>query len=459
MALEELSKEMVLAMLDAMDCVALTDDTGRYIFCNKEWYARRRRFHQNENAAYPWEIFPDTRVPEVLRTRRKVTGHILDSNGTMICTNYYPIERGGKFFGVLIWTFFTGKNSAGAFASRLKGLSQELDAAKENVRSLARASYNISNIIGESAAIVALKEEIADVARTNSCVLIEGETGVGKELVAHAIHDLSRRRNERFVRLNCAAIPETLIESELFGYAPGAFTGAQRGGKMGKFEQASGGSIFLDEINSLPLTVQPKLLRVLQEREVDRIGGTELIPIDTRFIAATNSSLAAKVKAHEFREDLYYRLNVVSIRIPPLRERKSDIPLLARSFMSKLNYEMGFEFSYIDRDAMALLMRYDWPGNIRELQNVIELAMNHAHGDTIEARHIEPYFQRGKGAGEDAAPAAVPETQGFRGTQARMERELIAEALEACGGNCQRAAERLGIPRSTFYRKLKKYGL
>lgn len=228
---------------------------------------------------------------------------------------------------------------------------------------------------------------------------------------------------------------------------------------MGKFEQASGGSIFLDEINSLPLTVQPKLLRVLQEREVDRIGGTELIPIDTRFIAATNSSLAAKVKAHEFREDLYYRLNVVSIRIPPLRERKSDIPLLARSFMSKLNYEMGLEFSYIDRDAMALLMRYDWPGNIRELQNVIELAMNHAHGDTIEARHIEPYFQRGKGAGEDAAPAAVPETQGFRGTQARMERELITEALEACGGNCQRAAERLGIPRSTFYRKLKKYGL
>lgn len=462
--MDKLSYELALILLDTMDCVALTDDTGRYIYRNKMWYARRREFHQDPTVPYPWMILKDTKVPEVLRTHRKVTGHIMDSNGTLICTNYYPIERNGKFFGVLIWTFFTGQDSVESFAQRLEALSQELEATKARVRSLAKASYSISNIIGESDAIVSLKEEIADIARTASSVLIEGETGVGKELVAHAIHDLSRRRNERFVRLNCAAIPEALIESELFGYAPGAFTGAQRGGKIGKFELASKGSIFLDEINSLPLTVQPKLLRVLQEKEIDRVGGSELIPIQTRFIAATNCDLTAKVAAGEFREDLYYRLNVVRIRIPPLRERKLDIPLLARALMSKLNYEMGLEFNYIDEAVIELFMSYDWPGNIRQLQNAIEYAMNYAHGDTIELQHVEPYFRqnacRSAAKGDvEAAGQSEERAQSYKRTQAGMERKLIADVLAACGGNHKEAAQRLGIPRSTFYRKLKKYGL
>ena len=457
--MEQLSYELALALLDAMDCVALTDDTGRYLYKNKLWYERRRAFGQDVNAQYPWLILKDTKVPEVIKTHRKVTGHIMDSNGTVICTNYYPIHRNGTFFGVLIWTFITGQDSTVAFAHKVRALSQELEATREKARSLARASYSISNIVGESDAIVTLKEEIADVARTTSNVLIEGETGVGKELVAHAIHDLSRRREERFVRVNCAAIPEALLESELFGYAPGAFTGAQRGGKAGKFELASRGSLFLDEINSLPLTVQPKLLRALQEKEIDRVGGLEPIPIDTRFLAATNCDLAAKVAAREFREDLYYRLNVIRIRIPPLRERMSDIPLLARSIVDRLNYQLGMEIGYIDDPVIALLMSYDWPGNIRELQNVIEYAMNYAHGDTIEARHVEPYFRRlgrGAGGGRQAPPVSRPDAGRAR---ADAERARFLRALEECGGSRQEAAARLGIPRSTFYRKLKKYGL
>ena len=464
--MEKLPYELAIALLDAMDCVALTDDTGRYLYKNKMWYERRRIFGQDVDAQYPWEIFKNTGTLEVIKTHRKVTGHIMDSSGTMICTNYYPIERDGKFFGVLIWTFFTGQDSTVAFSHRLHALSQELEVTKEKARRLAKASYSIPNIIGESDAIVSLKEEIADVARTTSSVLIEGETGVGKELVAHAIHDLSRRRDERFVRVNCAAIPETLIESELFGYAPGAFTGAQRGGKVGKFELASNGSLFLDEINSLPLTVQPKLLRALQEKEIDRVGGLEPIPIDTRFLAATNCDLAAKVAAKEFREDLYYRLNVIRIRIPPLRERMSDIPLLARSLVDRLNYQMGMEIGYIDDAAIARLMSYDWPGNIRELQNVIEFAMNYAHGDTIELKHIEPYFSRGSrqregGQSDHPSQEAALRAARFEQKSARdkAERERFLQALEACDGNRQEAAVQLGIPRSTFYRKLKKYGI
>ena len=458
--MEKLSYEMAMMILDELDCVALTDSTGRYIYQNKGWYDRRRKNGENEEAPYPWDILKQSRVQEVIRTKKRVIGHIMDSGGVPIGVNYYPIFKDGEFAGVLIHTFMTGMTSAKYFADKVEQLSRELDEVREANRRLSRASYGIANIIGESDAIVSLKEEIARVARTSSNVLIEGETGVGKELVAHAIHDLSRRRRARFVRVNCAAIPENLMETEFFGYAEGSFTGAKKGGKMGKFELASGGSLFLDEVNLLPDVMQPKLLRVLQEHEIDRVGGTETVPIDTRLIAATNVRLMDLVRNNKFRQDLYYRLNVITIRIPPLRERKEDIPILVRALLAKLNFQMQMEISGVTPGVMELFMSYDWPGNIRELQNVLEHAMNFAD-DTIELRHVQDYMTQMSLGTEYTRPetAYTARLETLAGGREDAERTMIERAIEECGGNRKAAADKLGIARSTFYRKLQKYGL
>lgn len=458
--MENIPYDLAITILDEMDCVALIDAKGSYIYQNRGWYERRSESGQNALAAYPWEILKDSKAQEVIRTHQKITGHIMKSGKETICVNYYPVFKNDTFFGVLIWTFFTGTKIVQAFLEQINQLNKELEHIKAINRDLSRASYSISNIIGESKAIAALKSEIVDIAKTSSNVLIEGETGVGKELVAHAIHDLSKRNQERFVRVNCAAIPNELMESEFFGYAPGSFTGASRKGKVGKFELASKGSLFLDEVNLLPSFIQPKLLRVLQERELDRIGDDKTIQIDTRIIAATNRSLYDLVRSGEFRQDLYYRLNVVSLRIPPLRERKEDIPLLVRNLLSRLNYTLGTDIISVADDVMDLFLEYDWPGNIRELQNVLEHGMNYAHEDTILMSHIENYFRNARSL--DVACSQKPQTQSPQpqpslSPLSDAERKTILAALEACGGDKSKAAKQLGISRSTFYRKLNKY--
>lgn len=460
--MEKLQYDLAIALLDEMDCVALTDATGRYIYQNRGWYERRTMAKQDTSAVYPWDILEDSMVYQVIKTQEKVIGHIIKSGNQTSCVNYHPIFRNNKFFGVLIWTFFTGIDIAQCFAQQVNRLTNELERTKLLNRNLVSASYSISNIIGESAPILALKEEITSVARTGSNVLIEGETGVGKELVAHAIHDLSRRSKSRFVRVNCSAIPTELMESEFFGYAPGAFTGASKKGKPGKFEIASGGSLFLDEVNSMPTFMQPKLLRVIQEKEVDRIGGNNPIPVDTRIITASNTSLEEQVEAGLFRQDLYYRLNVVRLRVPPLRERREDIPILVRYFLSKLNYELGTEISAVDDELMDTFLKYDWPGNIRELRNVLEHAMNYANGDTILPSHAAgcfrdlPHTKDSRGSAKNLSRAAAP-TLGSK--MANAEREELLRVLEECGGNRSAAAKHLGIARSTFYRKLEQHGL
>lgn len=463
-------------LLDEMDCVAMTDANGKYIYQNRLWHERRRELGQDPGIEYPWLLLEGSAVPEVLRTRKKKIGHLMQSGNTTICVNYYPITKGEEFFGVLIWTIFTGMSTVQTFADQVGRLTQELKQARKTNRTLAAASYGISNIVGNSNAILELKEQIAQVARTNSNVLILGETGVGKELVAHAIHDLSSRKEKRFVRVNCSAIPRDLMEVEFFGYEPGSFTGAKKQGKTGKFELASDGSLFLDEVNLLPLEMQPKLLRVLQEREIERIGGTRTIPVNTRIIAATNCDLMKQVRGGDFREDLYYRLNVVNVTVPPLRERKEDIPLLVRSMVAKLSYQMGLAVSYVCDDAISFLMEYDWPGNIRELQNAVEQAMNYTGEDTIELRHVEEYFKRLHGR-LPASAVQTPQNSGdsrfsvarhaanedlgytLAANRKRSERETILAALERCGGNRSNAAKHLGIARSTFYRKLQEFNL
>ena len=300
-----------------------------------------------------------------------------------------------------------------------------------------------------------MKKAILRAARTVSTVLIEGETGSGKELVASSVHYHSKRSADAFIKVNCAAIPRELLESEFFGYEPGAFTGASKTGKKGKFELAHDGTLFLDEVNQLPLELQPKLLRAIQEREIERVGGAGSIPVDCRIVAASNVSLKDLVASGDFREDLYYRLNVVNIRVPPLRERKEDIPLLADTLLERLNKKMGMAVPGISSHAKENLKRHDWPGNVRELQNVIERAMNMAWSETITWQHLSPYFRMQP----EVNLKDMADTMSIRKKKYALEQEAIKEALELTGGNRSRAAELLHISRGMLYKKMKKYGM
>jgi Transcriptional regulator containing PAS, AAA-type ATPase, and DNA-binding domains len=300
--------------------------------------------------------------------------------------------------------------------------------------------------------INSLKNMALRVAPSVSTVLITGESGTGKELFAHAIHRTSDRRKERFVKVNCAAIPDNLLESELFGYAEGAFTGAKKGGKPGKFELANRGTIFLDEIGDMPLAMQAKLLRVLQDREIERVGGIEPVYVDVRVIAATNRNVEELVEKGEFREDLYYRLNIIELNIPPLREHMEDLALLVESLIAKLNIKLKKEIQGIDQEAVALLQKYHWPGNIRELENMLEVAINMTEGGILECDDF-PYIM--KKTKMDQAESGVT----LSNAKASTEKQLIMDALKQSGDDKKKAAAILAIHPSALYRKLKKYGI
>ncbi len=314
--------------------------------------------------------------------------------------------------------------------------------------------YGFQNLIGNSSPMVAVFDMIHQIAPTRATVLIAGETGTGKELVATALHYNSPRRDEPFVKLNCAALAEGVIESELFGHEQGAFTSATRTRK-GRFEIADGGTLFLDEITEITPPIQAKLLRVLQERQFERVGGSQTLRVDVRLIAATNRNLEAEVKSGRFREDLYYRLNVVTIELPPLRERREDIPLLVEAFIRELSGEHGKPIRGVTKGAMHALNRYHWPGNVRELKNAIEGMVLFAEPGQLLGVDDLPEFlldSEGTDPGE-----VVPVRVGM--TLEEAERRLIAATYRTSGGNKRRAAATLGIGLRTLYRKLKEYDL
>ncbi len=311
-------------------------------------------------------------------------------------------------------------------------------------------------MVGESYNMRQLREQVAMAAPTNGRVLIYGENGTGKELVARTVHALSRRRTGAFVEVNCAAIPEELIESELFGHVRGAFTGAVAD-RRGKFEAADGGTIFLDEIGDMSLKTQAKVLRVLQEQTVDAVGGKTTIKVDVRVIAATNKDLQAEIRAGRFREDLYFRLNVIPVFVPPLRDRREDIPLLADHFMAELAREYGRRAKSFEPSASTVLQAYTWPGNVRELRNVIERLMIMVPGDVIAAEDVgflDPAgFTRAVGVDAPAGRLTLHEARD------RFERDLILRTLAEQQGNMSRTAEVLGVERSNLYRKMKAFGV
>ncbi len=323
--------------------------------------------------------------------------------------------------------------------------------AIEELRKELRQQYTFQDIVSKNHTIQEIFQILPDIAESDSTVLIQGPSGSGKELFAKAIHNLSLRKDKPFVKVNCGALPDNLLESELFGYIKGAFTDAKKD-KPGRFALADGGTIFLDEIGDMSPALQVKLLRVLQDREYEPLGGTSTVRVDVRVVAATNKELVALVRSGQFRDDLYYRLNVVKIDLPSLSRRREDIPLLVEHFVEKFNLKTGKNISGVSHEAMSLLMRYDFPGNIRELENIIEHAFVMCKGDVIELRHFPlEFIERSK---EDSF-----EEKGVDGPLQRSEAESIRKALERNRGNRLRTARELGIDRSTLWRKIRKYGI
>ncbi len=395
------------------------------------------------------KIVPKSRLPHTVKTGEANLCELCMVNNKEMISMRVPIYSNGKIIGAMAKTLFLDISTARLLTDMI---SLNEDTARSS--SKYQSKYTLDDIIGNNRRIVRLKTWSAQVANNSSNVLIIGESGTGKELFAHAIHHAGIRRNYPFIRINCASIPENLIESELFGYEEGAFTGALKGGKKGKFELAHKGTIFLDEIGEMPLSMQTKLLAFLQEREFERVGGSDPIHSDARIIAATNIDLEKAVAEGRFREDLYYRLNVVTFMLPPLRDRIDDIEPLVNHLIPKLNNKLNTSIEGIEPDALDLLMNYHWPGNVRELENLLERAINLAHLD--QARLLLPeHFPTllRKNTQRNTKPATLS------AAVESLEYQLIMNTLRSNNYNKTVTAKQLNIHPSVLYRKLKKYNI
>ncbi|MBF7083348.1 sigma 54-interacting transcriptional regulator [Desulfallas sp. Bu1-1] len=395
------------------------------------------------------EVSPDGALAMVLRTGKSVFGHrtrVGGSNAEVI-SNASPIMVDGKLEGaVVVFQHFTDVMK---LMDELRQSTSIIENLSDKFGQVTTCKYSFADILGDSPDLKKCIQVAERAARSNTTVLLLGESGTGKELFAHAIHHASSRRDKPFIKVNCAAIPENLLESEFFGYAKGAFTGAVKS-KIGKFELANGGTIFLDEIGDMNLMLQGKLLRVLQEMEFERVGGNQTIRVDVRVVAATNRNLREMIRNGKFREDLYYRLNVVEITIPPLRVRKEDLPVLVNNLIVKLNRKLGKKVKGLSRDAEEILYSYDWPGNVRELENVVERVMVTVDDEVLTKRNFVQHVSQFK---------SLPERDVELLPIDQMEQILIKKALAKFGNTVEgkrRAAQALNISLATLYNKLKK---
>ena len=452
-SLDTIAREFIEQLI-----AAVLDEKGNYIFVSQhwqDWFGKKAEEVLGHNVL---EIVQDSHAMEVLRTGEPLSVQRVMSRDTPIFTSYLPRRnKDGKVCGVFLYVIVDGIANARDMIRQVEVMVNEVDYYKEELSRERGARYGPDSIIGSSPAILQMKSQIIQAAKSSSTVLIEGETGSGKELVAHSIHALSARRAANFVRVNCSAIPAELMESELFGYSAGAFTGALKKGKVGRFELADGGSIFLDEVNLLTPTIQPKFLRVLQEMEIDPVGSDHPRAVDVRVIAATNVPLENLVRERKFRNDLYWRLNVIRIQTPPLRERMEDIPALTENIIQRLNTQLGMAVRGVSKGVLDLFMEYTWPGNVRELQNAIESAMNMAQTPILQVQDFSPLVQR-INAGRFRMLSG-DEGSSLKNFKQDFEREVLMGALETCGWNKAKTARMLGISRTTLYKKLEQYGL
>mgnify|MGYP000386858021 CR=1 FL=1 len=438
----------MLEFIEGLAAMAVLDQDGVYTYVSPGWERYTGHTAQEAIGRKVWEMVPDTHATEVFHTGKPVFAKAVNANGPAF-TSYFPrFDRDGKLCGLFLYVIVQGMEDAQNLTRRIGELSSKVEFYQQELSRERGARYGLDNIIGESASVLRLKEQIVQAARSTSTVLIEGETGSGKELIAHSIHAMSARKAANFVRVNCSAIPAELMESEFFGYAAGAFTGAARKGRIGRFQLASGGSIFLDEVNLLTATMQPKFLRVLQEMEIDPVGGEKSIPIDVRVIAASNIPLETLVEAGQFRSDLYYRLNVVSLKIPALAERTEDIPLLANHLLRQAAERHKPFVRAFSTDAMKRLMTASWPGNVRQLVNVIEQCVALTSSPVISDALVEQALE-----GENTALPTFVEARN------QFELNYLRKLLQITKGNVTHAARMAGRNRTEFYKLLSRHEL
>lgn len=430
------------------DAIVVVDKNGFIIDMSHE-YRKFLKIEGNVIGKHVTEVIENTRLHLIPKTGRKEFADLQQIKGQTIVATRVPIVINGEIVGAIGKVLFKDTDDLSELNKKVRSMEGELVKYKSALSIENTAKYDLENIITKNEEIIGLKEKIVHIAKTNSDILIQGESGTGKELFAHSIYRNSKRLGKPFVKVNCSAIPYELMESELFGYEEGAFTGARRGGKIGKFEAADSGIIFLDEIGELPLNMQGKLLRVLQEREIEKIGAVKEKKIDIRVIAVTNRDLEEMVKEGTFRLDLYHRLNVVSLYIPPLRDRVEDIDILSKYLVKRLAEFEEIDVVGISKETIELLKAYPWYGNVRELKNTLERAINFLEEDTvIEPKHLPPNM--------------LKSLEGYKVRNLKLaienlEREEIVKALFVSGGNKVEAAEKLGISRTNLYKKISEY--
>ncbi|MDW7709319.1 MAG: sigma 54-interacting transcriptional regulator [Deferrisomatales bacterium] len=448
---EETEEALRILLDNRYEGLIVVDREGRVVYMNRE----NERFlglpRGGAKGRPVVELIPSSRLQVVCQTGRAEVGHLQEIAGKTKVVARIPIRKDGRVIGAMGSIMFRDLAEVSKLTRMVRVLEDRVAAYEKKLRAMPQQNrYTFDQILGTGERLAEAVELARRVARSDADVLLIGETGTGKELFAHAIHNASPRAEGPFVRLNCAAIPRELAESELFGYEPGSFSGADRKGRVGKFEQAHGGTILLDEIGSLPLDMQAKLLRVLQEKEVERVGATMIRYVDFRLIAASNVDLKELTEQGKFRLDLYFRLNKMLLRVPPLREHPEDIPLYVRAFLAaRFDYAGAKAF---DAEALAALQAYRWPGNVRELLNLVERAAWNAKGSAIRLEDLPAHLLADTG-GDEGSSTLLSEAV------AAAERRTIQRVLAVAGNNKSRAGKLLGIHRTTLYEKMARYGI
>ena len=446
------SKGFFKKLVDNMQVgVIVSDHEGIVIYLN-ETYARFLNIDPSAPIGkHATEVIANSRLHIVAQTGKAEINFPHQFKDTGFLVHRVPIKENGQVIAVLGLVLFDSASTASRLSQKLSYLESKLDLYENELVSLRSTRYTFESIIGNSETMASMKKEALKASGNQLPVLISGESGTGKELFAQAIHHAGSRKLYPFVRINCAAIPRDLLESELFGYEKGAFTGAKTEGKPGKFELAHHGTMFLDEVGDLPIEMQPKILRAIEEKEFERVGSTKMIRSDFRLIAATNQNLEKMVNERNFRKDLYYRLNVISLNILPLRQRRVDIMPLTRHFLKQISQEAALIDFKVDQKAEQALLKYQWPGNARELLNVLERTMSSIEGDTIHLSDLPIYLSRTQKNFAETDHSPLKEVHRI------AEKDAIKLALKRADYNKAQAAKILGINRSLLYKKMAKH--
>ncbi|MDF2038981.1 sigma 54-interacting transcriptional regulator [Cytobacillus oceanisediminis] len=449
-ALFDLPVKIVETIVEnAFGWLVVVNKEGTIIYINKNYCDFLEVEREKVLGKHVSEVIENSRMHIVAESGKEEIADLQYIRGNYMIANRIPIFSDGEVIGAFGTVFFRDTKEWMQMNSHVKSMLTKIQSYIQEIDPSVK--YSLDDILGNSSQIHSLKEKVKMVAASDISVLIRGESGTGKELFAHSIHQLSNRSHQPFVKINCGAIPEHLLESELFGYEEGAFTGAKKGGKKGKFQLADGGTLFLDEIGDMALNMQVKLLRALQEGEIESVGSTSPVKVDVRIIAATNRPLEKMMEEKRFREDLFYRINVVPFMVPSLRDRMEDLSLLIDSFIKKITKKSGKRISAIEDEVIEKFHQYSWPGNIRELENVIEASIHLTSNESITTESLPDYMK-------ESAVYPVGK-KNLKDILEETEKRILTQSLSKYNHDRIEAAKALGISKSSMYEKLKKYGI